>query len=30
MGLKEIRWEVISWVYVAKDSDMWGILVNTN
>jgi hypothetical protein len=28
MGFKEVRWEVMDWIYMAKDGDKLQALVN--
>jgi hypothetical protein len=29
MGLREVGWEAVDWIYLAQDRDQWRILVNT-
>jgi hypothetical protein len=29
MGLREIEWEVLDWIHLAKDRDQWRAVVNT-
>jgi hypothetical protein len=29
MGLREIGWDAMDWIYLAEDWDQWGALVNT-
>jgi hypothetical protein len=27
--IREIGWEVVNWIHLAQDGDLWWILVNT-
>jgi hypothetical protein len=29
MGLREIGWDDVDWIYMAQDRDQWRALVNT-
>jgi hypothetical protein len=29
MGLREIGWKVVEWMYLAQDRDQWRTFVNT-
>jgi len=30
MDLKEIGWEIVDWIHLAQDRDLWRTLVNTD
>jgi hypothetical protein len=29
MGLREIRWDRVDWIYLAQDRDQWRAFLNT-
>jgi hypothetical protein len=29
MDLREIGWEVVDWMYLARDRDQWRVVLNT-